>query len=177
MLAKYSVIHCPQWEKYLNCYLFAYRVRPYSSTGTSPFQLLYGREACLPTETMLTLPSVAQQVELEDYASQLRAGLATAWDVASSRITQAQRAYKTQYDKRSSLVQYKVGDRVFVEMPKDKGGKNRRLRCPFHGLGEVVDIRGNNLMVVLPKKSSRRQNTVRDSFDRVLPCPKEIVVV
>ena len=74
-------------------------------------------------------------------------------------------------------MQYKVGDRVFVEMPKDKRSKNRKLECPFHAPCEVVDIRGNDFKVVPTKKSSRGQNTVWVSFDRVRLCLREVMVV
>ena len=49
------VVHGNQWEQYLNYLLFDYGVKPHSSTGASPFQLLYGRDARLPTETGMSL--------------------------------------------------------------------------------------------------------------------------
>jgi hypothetical protein len=51
MMEKHAAFHGTNWDKYLAYLLFAYRVRLHSSTGESPFFLMYGRDARLPTET------------------------------------------------------------------------------------------------------------------------------
>ena len=43
MLKKAAVKECKDWDKLLPYLLFAYREVPQSSTGFSPFELLYGR--------------------------------------------------------------------------------------------------------------------------------------
>ena len=116
------------------CYLlFAYRVKPHDSTGESPFFLLYGRDAHLPTETALSTPRTPYQVDTEDYRTSLMEGLTTAWKNARLKINSAQQRYKTQYDKRSKTCQYQVGDRVFIYMPTEQQGKLRKLARPFFG--------------------------------------------
>ena len=52
MLAKHVKTLGSDWDVHLQQLLFAYRSKPHLSTGESPFFLLYGRDARLPTETV-----------------------------------------------------------------------------------------------------------------------------
>jgi len=78
--------------------LFAYRVAVQESTQASPFYLLYGREARIPTESALTQPRTPYQVEFSDYCSELVANLSDAWALAHQNIEKAQKKQKRQYD-------------------------------------------------------------------------------
>ena len=106
MLAKHSREFGPQWDVHLQQLLFAYRTKPHESTGESPFYLLYGRDGRLPTDSVLDTPSSPYLVDSEDYQVELARGLSSAWDVARSEIRKAQRHQKTQYDKKSKIVDY-----------------------------------------------------------------------
>ena len=59
------------WDQHLPHVLFAYQVSPQESTRESPFFLLYGRDAQLPTEATLTHPKIQYQVDLDDYKTEL----------------------------------------------------------------------------------------------------------
>ena len=76
MIAKHAHRFGPQWDLYLQLLLFAYRVEPQETTGETPFHLLYGRDARLPTETALTLPPSGYPVDVSDYRAELVTGLA-----------------------------------------------------------------------------------------------------
>ena len=56
MIAKHAKTFGRNWDTYLSQLLFAYRTKPHESTGESPFFLLYGRDARLPTDTAFTQP-------------------------------------------------------------------------------------------------------------------------
>ena len=176
MLSKYAAIHGPQWDQYLDHCLFAYRMRPHSSTKRSPFELLYGREARLPTETMLTLPTVTQQLDLDDYATRLRTGLASAWGIASSNIEKAQQAYKTQFDKRATSVSCKDGDKVFIQTPPNMKARGRygKLGRQFQGPFVVDKVRGNTVVVTPFGKSGQlRDSPLTVNLDRLRTAPKK----
>ena len=66
-----------------------------SSTNESPFFLLYGRDARLPTETALRGASSIAVLDADDY--EVDAMFATAWDVAQNSIGEAQERYKREY--------------------------------------------------------------------------------
>ena len=49
-LARMAFQHLDQWDEYIVPALFTYRTSKYSTIKVSPFYLVYGREAKLPTD-------------------------------------------------------------------------------------------------------------------------------
>ncbi len=95
---------------------------------------------------------------MDDYNSQVAAGLAEAW--------------KTQHDCRAKDPGFQVGDRVFVFMPGEKLGKAHRLARPFKGPYRIVAMYDNGAEVKLIDKP--RNPTIRVALNRVRWCPSEI---
>ena len=56
MLAKSAQQGGKDWDLRLPYVLFAYRTSPQTSTGESPFYLLYGRDPHLPSDSALNAP-------------------------------------------------------------------------------------------------------------------------
>ena len=104
------------WDEHLPHLLFAYRTKPHESTGESPFYLLYGRDARVPTEAALSTVRTAYQVDIDDYKSELVYGLSKSWKIAQEQIKKAQKRQKRQYDRRARPKDIRVGDRVMVYM-------------------------------------------------------------
>ena len=86
MLSKSVTKHGRDWDTHLPYLLFAYRTSVQSSTGDSPFFLLYGRDARIPTETVLSQPQTTYQVDMDDYKSKLIANMSDAWELARKNI-------------------------------------------------------------------------------------------
>ena len=82
MVAKYAAKYGTDWDEHLPYLLFAYRTKPHESTGESPFFLLYGRDAHIPCESVLSTKQTPYQVDIDDYKSELVFSLAEAWQVA-----------------------------------------------------------------------------------------------
>ena len=94
MLAKHSKWFGMDWDKHLQRLLFAYRTKPHDSTGESPFYLLYGRDARLPTESTLQSTPSLHMLDAADYRTELVVGLTAAWDIARTSIAKAQSKLK-----------------------------------------------------------------------------------
>ena len=82
MLAK-TVDHSGRnWDKRIPYVLYAYRTSMQESTKESPFYLLYGRDARLPTEAALAKPRTCYQVDIDDFKTDLVCNLTDAWKLA-----------------------------------------------------------------------------------------------
>ena len=149
MLSKSVAKHGRDWDTHLPYLLFAYRTSVQSSTGDSPFFLLYGRDARIPTEAVLSQPQTAYQVDMDDYKSELIANMSDAWELACKNIESAQSKQKIKYDKHSRTCPLKIGDRVMVHMPGEVKGKSWKLARPFHGPYRVLSLTPTNAEVRL----------------------------
>ena len=62
MLSKVAHKDPKTWDNYLQYVLFAYRTSPHDSTQQTPFRLLYGREAVLPTDEVLLPDATCKEI-------------------------------------------------------------------------------------------------------------------
>lgn len=168
MLAKSVNKYGHDWDVQLPYVLFAYRAAVQDSTQISPFHMLYGREPVLPCEQTVTQPKTKYQVDLQDYTDELTAYMSDAWSFARDNIQKAQRKQKQQYDRKSKLLDLKVGDRVMVYFPNVVRGKAWKFARPFYGPYVMVSLTPTNVEVRLVDRPS--DNTIFVALDRVRPC-------
>ena len=90
MLAKTVKANGRDWNQHLYFALFAYQTSPQTSTGESPFYLLYGRDPCLPTESALSPIPDRNHVDVGDYKVMLTQKLSKAWELARQNVKKAQ---------------------------------------------------------------------------------------
>ena len=127
MLSKTTSHTRRDWDERLPYVLFAYRTSVQPSTGESPFFLLYGRDARLPTEDALSSELNRGIIDVDDYRTEIVTKLQEAWALAHDSIKKAQASQKKQYDRSARPEEFKVGDRVFVYMPAVKIGPAYKL--------------------------------------------------
>ena len=99
------------WEQYLPFVLYAYRTSVHSSTGVSPFELMYGRCAHKPTLTMTT------SHDITSYQHQLLDKLSKLYDFVEAHNVQASNKQKQYFDEHTSLRTFKQGDPVWLSVP------------------------------------------------------------
>ena len=134
-----------EWDEKIPYVLFAYRATTQSSTGESPFRLLYGRDPQLPTETTLSPTLPRAQIALDDYMTNLTREMSAAWKLAQEQVQKAQKRQKLQHNKRATTSQF---ERVFLYVPGLKAGPNYKLARPFKGPYIVVASYPNGVELV-----------------------------
>ena len=110
LLRTYTETH-DEWEHYLPFVLFAYRTAVHSSTGVSPFALMFGRSPAqnpFPTKTAYDAVS---------YQSQLRTKLAQLSDFVETHLAQAAHKQKTAYDQHTQQRSFNIGNPVWLSSP------------------------------------------------------------
>ena len=78
-----------EWEQYLPLVLYTYRLAKHSSTGVSPFLLMFGRQP-----TMRDIPPISS-FDTGSYQRELLMKLAELYDLVESNVAQAARDQKT----------------------------------------------------------------------------------
>jgi len=99
------------WEKYLPYVLYAYRTSCHSTTGVSPYPLLYGRDP--PTYQ----PTKQVVYDSLSYPAQIQARLAELQDFVHTNIAQATGNQKSAYDQHTCIPFFKKGDSVWLSIP------------------------------------------------------------
>ena len=116
MLSKVVSKGGKDWDEYLGPALLAYRTAPQASTGQSPFFLLYGRDARLPTALNFFVPAVNCPTIETEYARELFRELKKARQLARKSIQTAQGNQKKQYDRRARNSNIHAGDLVMLKV-------------------------------------------------------------
>ena len=123
-LAKLTDRESNNWDQFLHSIVFAYNTGQHSSTNFSPFELLYGRQANLPTDPPPTEFIFPNSI---DYLNQLVRSMQHYRDVVKDNINYQQRKSKSRYDHRRSNPQYDPGTTVLTR----NFGKRSKLDPSF----------------------------------------------
>ena len=89
------------------------------TTGETPFRLLYGREAVLPTDEVSFPLTECREVIIGTYFEEMATMFSDAWALAQKRIKASQERQKQQFDKHATLPPYQVGDSVVAYACQD----------------------------------------------------------
>ena len=99
------------WEQYLLLVLYAYCTAPHSSTGISPFQLMFGRPPKSTQVQSLT------GFDPSSYSTQLQVKLAALQDLVHINTTKAAQVQKLHYDKSSTSRSFTPQELVWLSIP------------------------------------------------------------
>jgi hypothetical protein len=107
------------WDIYLPSVLFAYRTKRHTTTGYTLFQLVYRRQATLPVELILPTSEPEPEIDLEDSiltrAYELIDRLKDSQGQARKNTTASQQKQKERHDARITLIEFEVGDKVWIQ--------------------------------------------------------------
>ena len=103
-----------QWEQYLALILYAYNTSYHSSTGTTPFTLIYGREAGLTHENLQEWG-----FDTVTYEGRLKNKLRGCIKLVKVNLSEAARSQKYWYDLTArETVEFHSGDGVWLNVPR-----------------------------------------------------------
>ena len=126
------------WDRYLNPLLFAYREVPQSSTGFSPFELLFGYDVRGPLflikENFLNRVEDEEQIPVTEYVMKIRQRLREFLQVANENEVSEKAKQKVYYDRRSRVRKFRVGDKVLLLLPTS----SIKLLAEWKGPFEIV---------------------------------------
>lgn len=133
MLRKSAKEDGKDWDKLLPYILFAYREVPQSSTGFSPFELLFGRQVRGPLD-ILKENWEAQEKSSESvvsYVLAMRDRLAQMTELVQHNLGRAQRQQKRWYDCNARSREFQPGEDVLVLLPTSTNKLLARWQGPY----------------------------------------------
>ena len=137
MLKKLITTDGRDWDQLIPYVLFAIREVPQSSTGFSPFELLYGRRPRglldLARETWEAQPSPHRSVL--EHVEQLQARAQKVWPLVREHMEKAQRAQSRVYNRGATLRSFEVGEKVLVLVPTSECKFLAKWKGPY----EIVE--------------------------------------
>eukprot|EP00731_Ephydatia_muelleri_P007213 Em0003g1461a len=140
MLRKTAVQEGKDWDLFIPYVLFAYREVPQSSTGFSPFELLYGREVRGPLDVVKETWEASERSNqsVVSYAVNIREKLEKMMALVRENVEKAQKVQKAWYDLNTRQRVFKEGDSVLVLLPTS----NNPLLAQWQGPYKVVKAVG-----------------------------------
>ena len=129
-----------RWWRYLTYALLAYNTSDATSTGYSPFFLMYGRDARTPLQNTLLPPPSGDEVRYSTFVEKHLKHLYAAWEDSRLRLEAAAAASRQQQNlSRDVSFELKPGDRVLIKKPNYQG-----LEVPYSGPFRVADVLGDD---------------------------------
>ena len=103
-----------EWERWLSLLLYAFRTSVHASTGTTPFEVMFGRQ-----QDSFLLPYKEQTYvgNPEHYRDHLHRTLAELHEFVEANLVKAGEIQKRGYDLRSDRPRYFEGDDVWPSNP------------------------------------------------------------
>ena len=167
MLATTTREHPLEWETHLPKVCMAYNTSVQSSTGFTPFYLMFGRQAKLPIDLMYG-PHDTSERPVTEYARQLRASLDDAYHLARDRLGSSHERRKEFYDKKVHGRPYTPGGLVWLHSTVIPPGHSRKLHHSWIGPYKVIErVTESDYRI---KHLRGRKKTLIVHFDRLKPC-------
>jgi len=123
------------WDEWTPYAMFTYNTTPHTATGYTPFELVYGHQADLPTA--LTKPP-KPTYNYNDYAQELKERLRATNLNAKENLKEKSKA-KGYYDKTAKETKFKVGDKVLVYDETLRRGRSKKLDALWTGPYVVLE--------------------------------------
>ncbi|KAM9982001.1 hypothetical protein ACTFIY_004301 [Dictyostelium cf. discoideum] len=137
------------WDLYLDSCLFAYRISQHASTGYSPFEMLYGRGATIPSD-LGSLNTFKNTVTTNDnYVGKLKETIKNSLDIAKTKNQEAQEKQKQYYDGlRTRKNSISPGDHVLLKNQNVKEDEIKKFRPSWIGPFKVIRILSNQTIQI-----------------------------
>ena len=116
MIEKVCIDKPKAWDIYLHMILFAYRNAKHSSTGFSPFQLMFGRQAKSPLENFLNniLQNKEEEIFPEEFINSVQEQIHYANELAKENLETAGDISRKIVNKNKHLRTLEVNDQVLI---------------------------------------------------------------
>ena len=131
---------------FLPAVMFAYNSMPHSTTGVSPYMMLFGRDPVTPMDRMLgsaippNLPG-----DVAGFIQAQRQNLEWAYNEAKERIAASAESNERAYNNRNVIKSFSEGDMVYLHIPAVRKGTTKKLASMWKGPFKIVRKHSDSL--------------------------------
>ena len=166
MIAKVVSSNQRDWSEKLPFIELAYNCSIHSSTGYSPFFLVFGRHPNLPLDFVSQSPRAEMYKDYDDYTEQVEKRMREAFNFVRQNIKTSFDRNKRIYDSRVKELQFSPGDLVWFYKPRFRTRLSRKWQCLT--TGPVVVVRRVNLANYVLQRSLKSKPFITN-VDRMRP--------
>ena len=148
-----------QWDEHIQEALFAYRTNKHGTTEQTPFYLMYGREALLPTDKEISTGKEDYETNMMNRRFQILK-LEENQVKTMELIKNKQEKMKLRHDKKiRKIVKFEVGQKVLLkDAAKDKQWSGK-LRKKWKGPYEINKCLGNGAYILKDSEGKILKNS------------------
>ena len=155
------------WDKHIRKVCMAYNSSVHSSTGYTPFFLMFGRQARLPVDLMYGVTQ-NQTDSPSEFVKRLKSTLEQAYALCRNKANLTHQHQKEFYDQRIHGNPFQQGDLVWLHSPVIRPGASKKLHHPWQGPYRVIKRLSDSTYWIQTAKGVRKRHIVH--FDRLKPC-------
>ena len=170
-----------EFDDLLPAACFCYNTSKHSTTGETPFYLIFGRDPIFPAELILTAPriyEIMKDTEVMEFRAHLTTTIRTAWARAFEHSQEAIKKFAFEHDKKSKNTDILIGDVVLLRRDQVKPGFSPKFKLPWKGTFRVVKIQSPHAWIIsVDKPDSEPQrvhiNQIKPYFGQFGPACSE----
>lgn len=150
------------WCSWLPYALLSYNTAVHSSHNFTPYELIFGHKANVPSEFAVDRIKKTYNTLLDELATRLK----KTQSLAQDRLFEAKERSKIWYDKKCNLVDFLVGDKVFLLKESRKG----KFDDYYTGPHEILELHKDlNAVINLPNGTTKtvHLNKLKRAFHRL----------
>ena len=168
MLKKLAHNNQNSWDRLLQYVLFAYREVPQETTGFSPFELVYGREArgpvALVKDLWLNTQELPEAKSAFCYVWDLKKKIQHSCEVACERTKDQTEKSKTRYDRKSKMRSFSKNDQVLLLLPTTTNKLTSQWKGPYKVMEKCNEV--EYLIEINGKQKKYHINTLQEFVPR-----------
>lgn len=151
------------WDEYISTAMFSYNSLVHKSTNYTPYELLFGRKAYLPS-SITQEPKI--QYSYDDYIKSLQAKLNTSFKLARESIEKSKTKSKEYYDQHANPREFKVNDLICIRNNQSKIGLSKKLSPNAKGPFKITQVYPNQTveLQIGKKKVVHHTNNLKHYF-------------
>nr|CAD2123476.1 unnamed protein product [Meloidogyne enterolobii] len=175
IISKYISKDQPDFDELIDYASFCYNTSIHSSTGETPFFLMFGRDPIFCIDQILD-PSINSMAtnDISEFKQKLVTSLRKAWEIAADENKKAQLKSKEQYDKLLRNPTITVGDRVLLRNYAGRVETSKKFHIPLKEIFRAIKIESSHLTITScnsPNAPTRivHINQLKKCFEELTP--------